>query len=168
MPWTELTMQSVSARSVQMWAASNRSIHSALVPTYQYRCEKCGDDFDVYQSFSDDSLTECPLVHGPEDSEPCGGLVKKVFGNIAVTFKGSGFYKTDSRSGSKTSSSSSNSDDSSDSKSDTKSDSSTSTSTTDKSSSSSKSSDKAASSSSSSGSSDSKKTPSSSSSSSSD
>lgn len=71
------------------------------MPTYQYRCDKCGEDFDIYQSFSEDKLTTCPLVHGAEDSEPCGGGVKKVFGNIAVTFKGSGFYKTDSRSGSK-------------------------------------------------------------------
>lgn len=96
-----------------MWAAPRLSIHSAFVPTYQYRCDKCGEDFDVYQSFSEDSLSVCPLVHGQEGSEPCGGTVKKVFGNIAVTFKGSGFYKTDSRSGSKSSSSSSGSSDSS-------------------------------------------------------
>ena len=81
------------------------------MPTYQYRCEKCGEDFDIYQSFSEDSLTTCPLVHGEEGSEPCGGPVKKVFGNIAVTFKGSGFYKNDSRGGK--SSTTSNSSDSS-------------------------------------------------------
>ena len=152
-----------------MLAALHRSIHSALVPTYQYRCDKCGEDFDIYQSFSDDSLTECPLVHGDEGSEACGGAVKKVFGNIAVTFKGSGFYKTDSRSGSKTSASGSSSSDnseSSDSKSDTKSDSSSTTSSSDTSSSSSGSDSSSSSSSSSSG--DAKKATSSSSASSSD
>ena len=75
------------------------------MPTYQYRCGKCSEDFDIYQSFSEHSLTVCPLVHGPEGSDACGGEVKKVFGNIAVTFKGSGFYKTDSRNGSKKSTS---------------------------------------------------------------
>lgn len=125
-------MSSVVCQPSRMLAGPHWSIHSAIVPTYQYRCNKCGQDFDIYQSFSDDSLTECPLVHGSEEAEACGGAVKKVFGNIAVTFKGSGFYKTDSQSGSKASTSGSSTSDSSDSKSDTKSDSSSSSSSSDK------------------------------------
>jgi putative FmdB family regulatory protein len=78
------------------------------LPTYEYRCKSCGHELEVQQSFTDDPLTECP---------ECQGQLRKVFGNIAVTFKGSGFYKTDSRSSSKSTSSSS---DSSDSKSETK------------------------------------------------
>jgi putative FmdB family regulatory protein len=61
------------------------------VPTYQYVCTKCGHTFEAVQSFSDDALTECP---------DCGGLVRKKFGAVGVVFKGSGFYRTDSRSGS--------------------------------------------------------------------
>ena len=60
------------------------------MPTYEYRCKHCGHEFDVVQSFSDDSLTECPACHEQ--------TLKKVFGNVGITFKGSGFYKTDSRS----------------------------------------------------------------------
>ena len=60
------------------------------MPTYEYRCKDCDHEFDVVQSFSDDALTECPS---------CGGNLRKVFGNVGITFKGSGFYKTDSRSG---------------------------------------------------------------------
>lgn len=60
------------------------------MPTYEYRCKSCGHQFDIVQSFSDDALTECPS---------CGeATLKKVFGNVGITFKGSGFYKTDSRS----------------------------------------------------------------------
>jgi len=72
------------------------------VPTYEYRCKSCGEELEVVQSFTDDPLTECPA---------CGGALRKVFGSIGITFKGSGFYKTDSRSGSSTSSSSSSSSD---------------------------------------------------------
>ena len=61
------------------------------MPTYEYRCKDCGEHLEVVQSFKDDALTECPA---------CGGSLRKVFGNIGITFKGSGFYKTDSRSGS--------------------------------------------------------------------
>ena len=71
------------------------------MPTYQYRCKACGDELEVQQSFTDDALTTCPACGEPQ--------LKKVFGNIAVTFKGSGFYKTDSRSSSGSSSSSSSS-----------------------------------------------------------
>ena len=61
------------------------------MPTYEYRCKDCGHTFEVVQSFTDDALTECPS---------CGGQLRKVFGNVGITFKGSGFYKTDSRSSS--------------------------------------------------------------------
>jgi putative FmdB family regulatory protein len=59
------------------------------MPTYEYTCKACGEHLEVVQSFKDDALTECPA---------CGGQLRKVFGNIGITFKGSGFYKTDSRS----------------------------------------------------------------------
>jgi putative FmdB family regulatory protein len=71
------------------------------VPTYEYRCKSCGEELEAVQSFTDDPLTECPV---------CGGPLRKVFGRIGITFKGSGFYKTDSRAGSKSSSSSSSAD----------------------------------------------------------
>jgi putative FmdB family regulatory protein len=58
------------------------------VPTYSYRCTACGNAFDIQQSMSDSSLTECPA---------CGGALRKVFSPIGVTFNGSGFYRTDSR-----------------------------------------------------------------------
>jgi putative FmdB family regulatory protein len=72
------------------------------MPTYEYVCSACGEHLEVVQSFRDDPLTECPV---------CGGDLRKVFGNIGIVFKGSGFYKTDSRSssGSKASSSTSTS-----------------------------------------------------------
>ena len=88
------------------------------MPTYDYRCRDCGHEFEAVQSFSDDALTECP---------ECGGSLRKVFGNIGVTFKGSGFYKTDHGSRSKTSSSSSTSSSDSSSSSSSSSDSSSST-----------------------------------------
>jgi putative FmdB family regulatory protein len=58
------------------------------MPTYEYSCNSCGQHLEVVQSFTDDSLTECPN---------CGGALRKVFGNIGIVLKGSGFYKTDSR-----------------------------------------------------------------------
>jgi putative FmdB family regulatory protein len=67
------------------------------VPTYEYRCRSCGHELEVVQSFSDDALTECPN---------CQGQLRKVFGSIGVTFKGTGFYKNDSRSSGSSSSSS--------------------------------------------------------------
>ncbi len=70
------------------------------MPTYQYRCKDCGHDFEVVQAFTDDALTECP---------ECEGALKKVYGNVGISFKGSGFYKNDARSGSKSTSSSSTS-----------------------------------------------------------
>jgi putative FmdB family regulatory protein len=56
------------------------------MPTYEYRCKTCSHEFEAYQSFSDDALTECP---------ECGGPLRKLFGNVGISFKGSGFYKTD-------------------------------------------------------------------------
>ena len=64
------------------------------MPTYEYACSKCGEHTEVVQSFHDDPLKKCPA---------CGGRLKKVFGSVGIVFKGSGFYKTDSRNGSKTS-----------------------------------------------------------------
>jgi putative FmdB family regulatory protein len=58
------------------------------VPTYQYSCTECGHFFEAYQGFSDDALSECP---------ECGGRLRKVFNAVGVVFKGSGFYRTDSR-----------------------------------------------------------------------
>lgn len=65
------------------------------MPTYQYACKDCGNQFEQVQSFSDPSLTTCPS---------CGGSLRKVYGSVGVVFKGSGFYRTDSRSGSHSSS----------------------------------------------------------------
>jgi putative FmdB family regulatory protein len=84
------------------------------MPTYEYRCKSCGEHLEAVQSFTDDPLTTCPS---------CEGELKKVFGSIGISFKGSGFYKTDSRGGSKTSSGSGGDGSSSETKSDTKSDS---------------------------------------------
>ena len=61
------------------------------MPTYAYACKHCGHRFDAVQSFADPTLTECP---------ECGGVLRKEYGSIGVTFNGSGFYRTDSRSGS--------------------------------------------------------------------
>jgi putative FmdB family regulatory protein len=62
------------------------------MPTYQYRCTECGEDLEAVQKFSDLALTTCPT---------CGGQLRKVFNAVGVVFKGSGFYRTDSRNGSK-------------------------------------------------------------------
>jgi len=59
------------------------------VPTYSYACTQCDNKFDITQSFSDDALTECPQ---------CGGRLRKLFNSVGIVFKGSGFYRTDSRS----------------------------------------------------------------------
>ena len=64
------------------------------MPTYQYACTECGHAFDEVQSFSDDALTVCP---------ECGGRLRKVFNAVGVVFKGSGFYRTDSRDSKKSS-----------------------------------------------------------------
>ena len=61
------------------------------MPTYPYACTACDHKFEVVQSFTDDALTVCP---------ECSGRLRKVFGSVGVVFKGSGFYRTDSRSAS--------------------------------------------------------------------
>jgi putative FmdB family regulatory protein len=61
------------------------------VPTYEYVCTKCGERVEAVQSFSDSPLTDCPHCHKK-------GVLRKVFSPVGVVFKGSGFYKTDSRS----------------------------------------------------------------------
>ena len=58
------------------------------MPTYSYACTECGNRFDQVQAFSDDALTTCPQ---------CSGRLRKLFGNVGVVFKGSGFYRNDSR-----------------------------------------------------------------------
>jgi putative FmdB family regulatory protein len=59
------------------------------MPTYEYLCNKCEHAFEVVQSFTDPAIEQCPK---------CQGGVRKVYNNVGVVFKGSGFYKTDSRS----------------------------------------------------------------------
>jgi putative FmdB family regulatory protein len=63
------------------------------VPTYQYACTDCGERSEVVQRFTDDRLTVCIA---------CGGKLRKVFSPVGIVFKGSGFYRTDSRNGSST------------------------------------------------------------------
>ena len=65
------------------------------MPTYQYACTACDHRFEAVQSFSDDALTVCPN---------CSGKLRKVFSSVGIVFKGSGFYRTDSRNGSSASS----------------------------------------------------------------
>ncbi|MBJ8340546.1 MULTISPECIES: FmdB family zinc ribbon protein [Antrihabitans] len=64
------------------------------MPTYSYACTECDNRFDIVQSFSDDTLTVCP---------ECSGKLRKLFNSVGIVFKGSGFYRTDSRSGGSTS-----------------------------------------------------------------
>ena len=64
------------------------------MPTYQYACTECGHSFEQFQSFSEDALTVCPA---------CDGKLRKLFNAVGVVFKGSGFYRTDSRSSSSSS-----------------------------------------------------------------
>ncbi len=58
------------------------------MPTYQYACTECGHAFEQFQNFSDDTLSVCP---------ECEGRLRKLFNAVGVVFKGSGFYRTDSR-----------------------------------------------------------------------
>ena len=69
------------------------------MPTYSYECTQCADRFDAVQAFTDDALTTC---------EKCSGRLRKLFGSVGVVFKGSGFYRTDSRESGKKSTSSTN------------------------------------------------------------
>ncbi|WP_067698093.1 FmdB family zinc ribbon protein [Nocardia jejuensis] len=61
------------------------------MPTYSYACTECDNKFDIVQSFSDDTLTVC---------DQCNGKLRKLFNSVGIVFKGSGFYRTDSRNGS--------------------------------------------------------------------
>ena len=66
------------------------------MPTYDYRCERCQEQFEFWQSFSDDSLVTCPAEGGPSACvAPGEGPVKKVFSKVGISFKGDGFYKND-------------------------------------------------------------------------
>ena len=65
------------------------------MPTYSYACTECDNKFDAVQAFSDDALTQCPK---------CEGRLRKLFGKVGVVFKGSGFYRTDSREAAKSTS----------------------------------------------------------------
>ncbi len=56
------------------------------MPTYEYKCNKCGNHFDVFQSINDEPVEKC---------EKCGGAVRKLFGTAGIIFKGSGFYVND-------------------------------------------------------------------------
>jgi putative FmdB family regulatory protein len=71
------------------------------MPTYEYRCQTCDLNFDVMQSFSEDTLAKCPTKKSGKSPEGCTapgrGKVSKVFSAPGITFKGDGFYKTDSR-----------------------------------------------------------------------
>ena len=99
------------------------------MPTYSYACTECDNKFDAVQAFTDDALTTCPQ---------CQGRLRKLFNSVGVVFKGSGFYRTDSRDASKGSASGSKSETKSETKSDkaeTKSDSSSTSTSSDSSSS---------------------------------
>ena len=76
------------------------------MPTYSYQCTECDDRFDIVQAFTDDALTTC---------ERCSGRLRKRFNSVGVVFKGSGFYRTDSRESGKKLASSNNGSSSSDS-----------------------------------------------------
>jgi len=74
----------VSARS----GPARREEIEDQVPTYGYRCQQCGEEFDVWQRMSDEAKADCPA---------CGAAGKRLFFPAGIVFKGSGFYKTDSR-----------------------------------------------------------------------
>lgn len=83
-------MPGISWQSISLSASETLHDHGemSLMPTYQYRCTECGTDLEAVQKFSDPALTECPT---------CQGSLRKVFNAVGVVFKGSGFYRTDSR-----------------------------------------------------------------------
>lgn len=89
------------------------------MPTYQYACTACTEQFEIVQKFTDEALTVCPS---------CNGRLRKVFSAVGIVFKGSGFYRTDSRSSSSSASTSSSKNGSSDKSDSSKSESSTSSS----------------------------------------
>jgi putative FmdB family regulatory protein len=104
-----------------------------FVPTYQYACTACGHQLEAVQSFADDPLTECPA---------CEGRLRKLYSAVGIVFKGSGFYRTDSRNGGKTGGSSKPTESKSETKTETKSETKTETKSSDSSSSSSSTSSK--------------------------
>ncbi|MGO9926615.1 MAG: FmdB family zinc ribbon protein, partial [Mycobacterium sp.] len=69
------------------------------MPTYSYECTECGNRFDMVQAFTDDALTTC---------QECSGRLRKLFNSVGIVFKGSGFYRTDSREDGKKSKTSAN------------------------------------------------------------
>jgi len=77
-----------SASHLTVTPAGAENSTRGTVPTYQYACTECGHAFDQFQSFSDDALTVCP---------ECQGRLRKVYNAVGVVFKGSGFYRNDSR-----------------------------------------------------------------------
>ena len=72
------------------WHSESPSASSVegYVPTYQYACTACGHQLEAVQSFAEDPLTECPA---------CAGRLRKLYSSVGIAFKGSGFYRTDSR-----------------------------------------------------------------------
>lgn len=82
---------------VHYWHSEAESAKETIVPTYQYACTSCGHQLEAVQSFADEPLSECPS---------CEGRLRKLFSGVGVVFKGSGFYRTDSRSESRNGSSS--------------------------------------------------------------
>jgi putative FmdB family regulatory protein len=72
----------------QSLSASASGVEGGSVPTYQYACTECGEQSEAIQKFTDDPLTVCTA---------CGGRLRKVFSPVGIVFKGSGFYRTDSR-----------------------------------------------------------------------
>ena len=94
-------------------ARARRRYPLISMPTYDYQCSNCGTDFEVFQSFSEDTLKRCPTKKSGNSPQGCTsvgkGKVTKIFSAPGISFKGSGFYKTDSRSSSSSSDSSSES-----------------------------------------------------------
>src|ERR1700734_1617204 len=80
-----------SSRGRGVLRPAPQATRGEIVPTYQYTCTDCGEQVEVVQKFTDDPLTVCPA---------CGGKLRKVFSPVGIVFKGSGFYRTDSRNGS--------------------------------------------------------------------
>ena len=78
--------------AVHLAAGAPPAVEVLALPTYEYACRSCDTHLEVVQRFDDEPLAECPA---------CGGQLRKVFGSIGISFKGSGFYKNDSRSVSK-------------------------------------------------------------------
>jgi putative FmdB family regulatory protein len=107
----------------QNWHSETVSAREEPVPRYQYACTECGHQLEAVQSFTDEPLTECP---------ECAGRLRKVFSSVGVVFKGSGFYRNDSRSGANGAKSETKSESKAETKSETKAESTTKTDSTPK------------------------------------